>query len=194
MNLHITLMAYKPNGRPRGFPKGTKKRFPDSRPRPLADRYWEKVEKRGPDECWPWLAGKDSIGYGVIVEGKKLRKAHRVGLELAGKEIPDGMVADHKCKHRWCQNPAHIEPETQRDNCTKFAKPTPFTLNMAKTHCKWGHAFTDENVALYTHPVKGWTTRVCLTCHPHYWRWAKIPRPRPPGTVVKRNDPDYRAA
>ena len=26
-------------------------------------RFWPKVDKRGPDECWPWLAGADGDGY-----------------------------------------------------------------------------------------------------------------------------------
>jgi hypothetical protein len=25
---------------------------------PLEEAFWAKVEKRGPDECWPWLGGR----------------------------------------------------------------------------------------------------------------------------------------
>jgi hypothetical protein len=165
------------------------------RPRaPLAVRYWVKVDKRGPDECWPWLGSFDTVGYGVIWGGgdsplpAKFPKAHRVGLWLAGKEIPAGKVADHKCGNRWCQNPAHMEPETQADNCTLFAdERSPFARNRKKTACKHGHPFADENLArlLLRRNRKGeWQpTRVCLTCFPAYanhprrfWLPGEVPR------------------
>jgi hypothetical protein len=145
--------------------------------KPLAERYWEKVEKRGPDECWPWLGACDTVGYGVIWGGlgspfkAKLPKAHRVGLHFAGKVIPEGMVADHKCGNRWCQNPAHMEPETQRDNCTILAhRKSPFVLNAAKVTCKHGHPFEGDNLARFlvrSKNGKRWVaTRGCLTCTP----------------------------
>jgi len=28
-------------------------------------RFWDKVDKRGPDECWPWLANIEPTGYGT---------------------------------------------------------------------------------------------------------------------------------
>lgn len=32
--------------------------------RPLLDRFWEKVDRLGPDECWPWTGSVDQHGYG----------------------------------------------------------------------------------------------------------------------------------
>jgi hypothetical protein len=29
-------------------------------------RFWAKVEVKGPDDCWEWLAGKSKLGYGAF--------------------------------------------------------------------------------------------------------------------------------
>ncbi len=33
----------------------------------LRDRFWSKVDRRGPDECWPWLEHRKRSGYGQFV-------------------------------------------------------------------------------------------------------------------------------
>jgi hypothetical protein len=39
----------------------------DKRKKPLAERYWSKVDKSGgPDACWPWTAGRSAGGYGIL--------------------------------------------------------------------------------------------------------------------------------
>lgn len=32
------------------------------RRRPLAERFWEKGDKRGADVCWPWIGSIDTRG------------------------------------------------------------------------------------------------------------------------------------
>lgn len=32
----------------------------------LAERFWPKVDRRGPDECWNWTAYVSTAGYGYI--------------------------------------------------------------------------------------------------------------------------------
>ena len=121
---------------------------------PLAVRYWAKVDKRGPDECWPWLANKNPHGYGQIYPGPDRAKrsgdtmfAHHVALELAGIEVPVGKVRDHICKDRGCQNPAHIRIVTQQVNTTENSE-CPHAHNARKTHCNYGHPLEGDNLKI----------------------------------------------
>ena len=84
----------------------------------LSERYWAKVDKRSPDECWPWLGTKDKDGYGSIrpAPDKNSERAHRVGYELKHGPMPKGMLVCHSCDNPPCQNPAHWFIGTNDDN------------------------------------------------------------------------------
>lgn len=93
-------------------------RWPD---KTLAERFWEKVDVRGEDECWEWKASKIKNGYGRIGVGGKLKLAHRVSWEMANGAIPDnnnyhGTCILHKCDNPSCVNPNHLFTGTQKDN------------------------------------------------------------------------------
>jgi len=84
---------------------------------PLADRLWSRVDRRGPDECWPWQGATNKKGYGALWNGvDKNVGAHVAAYELTFGPIPDGMDACHTCDNPSCCNPAHIFPGTRRDN------------------------------------------------------------------------------
>jgi hypothetical protein len=89
-----------------------------TRVRPLEERFWEKVDVRGDDECWPWLAGCIPGGYGTFTlpRGRGSRLATHVVLALAGRPVERGKVAMHVCDNPNCVNPHHLEVATQRDN------------------------------------------------------------------------------
>jgi hypothetical protein len=76
--------------------------------------FFEKVDQRGPDECWLWKAGKNRAGYGVFGVGAK--RAHRWIWEFENGPIPPGMLILHKCDTPACVNPAHLRLGTHSDN------------------------------------------------------------------------------
>lgn len=187
--------------RPPGWVNPMKGR-PNGKGRPLAERFWEKVQKADGDACWLWTGSSrhQKYPYGCIWANGKAQWAHRVAWELERGPIPDGMQIDHICKNPQCVRPDHLRLVTPRQNWVDYSD-SPIARNAMKTHCKFGHPLTPENIAVKKRTglntgngkrVGKTTTRICLTCRPHEWRHALIPRPRPPGSKVLRTDPDYK--
>ena len=74
----------------------------------LEDRFWEKVDKGGPGECWEWTAHRDKGGYGRIQINGVSELAYRVSWQLCNGPIPEGMWVLHKCGNNNCVNPKHL--------------------------------------------------------------------------------------
>lgn len=88
----------------------------------LEQRFWEKVNICGCNECWEWKAsrhpkGYGSFGYRLISKGRMwVIGAHRVAWELTNGPIPDGLHVLHRCDNPPCCNPAHLFLGTKVDN------------------------------------------------------------------------------
>ena len=84
------------------------------------ERFWAKVDRRGPDECWPWKAYKNSDGYGKLITGsrkdgsRRTVSAHRASFFIANGRWP--LEGCHSCDCRCCCNPSHIWEGTHADN------------------------------------------------------------------------------
>jgi hypothetical protein len=127
----------------------------------VAERFWAKVDKRGPDECWPWQAGTDDWGYGTFWMHGQYKKAHRVSLEMHDDQpIPEGLLALHSCDNPPCVNPGHLWSGTDLDN-RHDAMAKGRTSNGAKKRerCKRGHELVDGNLRFNSRGE-----RQCKTC------------------------------
>jgi hypothetical protein len=118
----------------------------------MLERFWERVDKDGPDGCWLWTGTIADNGYGYYGG----TTAHRWMYRQCVGEFPVELHVDHLCRVRHCVNPAHLEPVTVRENTLRGIGFC--AVNAGKTHCPRGHEFTEEN-------TKWWrTSRRCRTC------------------------------
>lgn len=84
------------------------------RPKEASGRF-ELDAIRG-EGCWGWRGHKDDLGYSRICTNGSSIPAHRFSWELVNGPMPVGKVLDHTCRNRWCVNPEHVQPVTQKQN------------------------------------------------------------------------------
>lgn len=78
--------------------------------------FWSRVAKAGPEDCWNWLGGKDSHGYGLIEISGVRYGAHRLAWSLINGDIERDKYILHSCDNPSCCNPAHLRPGTHAEN------------------------------------------------------------------------------
>lgn len=94
-------------------------------------RFWKHVDRRQPDECWPWKAARVN-GYGAFKFGRDHSvKASRLSLAIAGRN-PGELDVLHRCNNRACVNPDHLYAGTDAENTRD--KILAGTLPRGETH------------------------------------------------------------
>lgn len=104
-------------------------------------RFWAKVERRGPDECWLWNAWVNNYGYGQISDGPRAKRknvlASRASWALhTGKMPPAGVFVCHRCDNPRCVNPAHLFLGSQIVNMRDAAKKDRIAFGEGRPNTK----------------------------------------------------------
>jgi hypothetical protein len=124
-------------------------------------RFWAKVSKAGPDECWLW-AGWAVRGRGMTSLGGKSHVAPRISKIIAERKWPqEGLSACHTCDEPGCVNPVHIWWGTAAENNRDASAKGRYVGRKHKpaTHCRNGHELTPEATRA---DARG--SRVCRLC------------------------------
>ncbi|HWY33590.1 MAG TPA: hypothetical protein VNX68_03020 [Nitrosopumilaceae archaeon] len=139
----------------------------------LLKRLEQQSFKLPNNGCWIWLGYTNPKGYGEIHFNKRTERVHRLSAHLfLGLDLEDKkQFANHKeCLNKNCWNPEHLYVGTAQDN-TNDSKKWGAMSNI-KTHCKYGHELTNDNITLGS---KG--ERNCKTCAQKrandYYEWLK---------------------
>jgi hypothetical protein len=120
-------------------------------------KFQGKVDRRQPDECWPWTGTRNDKGYGrARARGRQYPAAQIAWSIQNGVMFPVGKMACHSCDNPPCCNPKHIWVGTHDDNMADAAAKGRFIGAAARfggkfgkrertSHCPKGHARTPEN-------------------------------------------------
>ena len=87
------------------------------------ERFWKKVIKGEPQQCWNYFGHIEATGYGRFAEShKNSRMAHRYAWGITFGVIPDGLCVCHTCNNKNCCNPRHLYLATRGKNSTDAAR------------------------------------------------------------------------
>lgn len=80
------------------------------------DRFWSYVDKKSPDDCWPWIKASGNK-YGFFWDGEKTVTSHRFAYEVIhGEGSAASFDVCHTCDYPPCCNPNHLFKGTTLDN------------------------------------------------------------------------------
>jgi predicted XRE-type DNA-binding protein len=142
-----------------------------------AEDVWARVDKHGPDECWPWAGACFTHGYGAARYRGATWVVHRLVWTLTHGPIPPGLFVCHTCDNPPCCNPAHLWLGTIADNNADKVRKGRANTPRGERHGEHTHperVARGERHGSRTHPEsrprgeRHWTHM-----HPEYLAWRE---------------------
>ena len=129
----------------------------------VAKRFWSKVDKRGPDDCWPWTAAVDTSGYGKVWTPRGPTRAPRMAFAILAGVMPNSSQhVLHSCDNRLCVNPSHLSLGTNAENMRQMAFRDRSTYGERSARAK----LTEATVRIMRHQyASGSTLNELVTVH-----------------------------
>ncbi len=93
-------------------------------------RFWSYVQKKGPNDCWPWRRATNGKYGRFALRKNELYYAHRFTYYLEYGIDPDILYVCHHCDNPLCCNPRHLFLGTQYDNLQDASKKGRLGRNM----------------------------------------------------------------
>lgn len=116
---------------------------------PLYQKLLSNI-KLSDGRCWIWKKTPTPNGYGRVWDEtiEKDIYVHRASYETFIGSILRGLEIHHKCFNKLCINPTHLELVTSSQHKMKagHVRSGSNHFNGKKTHCKNGHAFSENNI------------------------------------------------
>ena len=82
----------------------------------LEERFWSKVNIKSNNECWNWIAGIGTHGYGSFKYNGKNTGSNVMAWILTNGEIKNNLWVLHSCDNKLCCNPNHLFLGTALNN------------------------------------------------------------------------------
>lgn len=123
-----------------------------------AARFWSKVRKGEPDECWEWQGAENGRGYGTIHYGGAKTYTHRLAWILTNGDVRSGLCVCHRCDNPSCCNPAHLWLGTQTDNARDMASKGR-NFRAVGELCGRAKLTNDRVLAIRSLADAGWSSR-----------------------------------
>ena|SRR5215831_17754095 len=78
----------------------------------------EKMARYAEDEngCWLWTGPVDGKGYGLVYDGERVTRAHRLSYVFHVDDLPRGVQVHHLCGMKRCINPDHLRAVTDAEH------------------------------------------------------------------------------
>lgn len=98
-------------------------------------RFWDKVDRKGDNECWNWLGcGNTRDKCGKFWYVGKMITAPAFSLIISGAGDPSGRLACHTCNNPNCVNPKHLYFGTHSTNAGDASRDGLLRKKLTSAH------------------------------------------------------------